>query len=258
MKFILVLFLFGAGVAQAKLIAHNVDYKDKAGHEFVGYLAYDDHVKGPRPGVLVMHEWKGLDAYAKMRTEQLAKLGYVAFAADIYGKGIRPQGPEEAGKIAGSYKGDRPLLRERVQLALEKFKQEALLDKNKIAAIGYCFGGTAALELGRAGADVKGIVTFHGGLDNPTPENAKNIRGKVLALHGADDPNVPEAEVNAFEKEMKATKVDWELVKYSGAVHGFTNPANGNDPSKGVAYNAEADKRSWIAMRDFFQEIFGR
>lgn len=257
MKFIFAFLLLSA-TAHAKIIAYDVDYKDKSGHDFVGYIAYDDKVQGPRPGVLVVHEWKGLDAYAKMRSEELAKLGYVAFAADIYGKGIRPQTPEEAGKIAGSYKGNRPLLRERVQLALEKFKQEALLDKNKIAAIGYCFGGTTALELGRSGADVKGIVSFHGGLGTPTPEDAKNIRGKVLALHGADDPNVPEEEVSAFEKEMKAGRVNWQLVKYSGAVHGFTNPANGNDPSKGVAYNAEADKRSWIAMRDFFQEIFGR
>ncbi|MGZ3694167.1 MAG: dienelactone hydrolase family protein [Bdellovibrionota bacterium] len=258
MKLLFALLLLSPCIVQAKIISNDVEYKDKAGNTFQGYLAFDDSVKGPRPGVLVVHEWKGLDAYAKMRTDQLAKLGYVAFAADIYGKGVRPIDASDAGRTAGIYKQNRPLLRERVLMALEKFKQESLVDKKRIAAIGYCFGGTTALELGRAGADVKGIVSFHGGLDNPTPDDAKNIKAKVLVLHGADDPNVPDEQVAAFEKEMRAAKVDWQLVKYSGAVHGFTNSANGNDNSKGVAYNAEADKRSWTAMRDFFQEIFGR
>jgi dienelactone hydrolase len=258
MKLLVTLIFLSSVMAQAKIIANDVEYKDKAGTTFVGYLAFDDAKKGTRPGVLVFHEWKGLDVYTKMRTEQLAKLGYVAFAPDVYGKGVRPLDSAEAGKVAGSYKQNRPLFRERVLLGLEKFKQEALLDKNQIAAIGYCFGGTAALELGRAGASLKGIVSFHGGLDSPTPADARNIKAKVLVLHGAEDPNVPEEQVSAFENEMRSAKVDWELVKYSGAVHGFTNQANGNDASKGVAYNASADKRSWTAMRDFFQEIFAR
>lgn len=257
MKLFLSLLILSSVTAHAKIIANDVEYKDKAGKAFVGYLAFDDSVKGTRPGVVVVHEWKGLDGYTKMRTEQLAKLGYVAFAADIYGKGIRPDA-SEAGKVSGSYKNNRSLFRERLLLALEKFKQESLVDKKRIAVIGYCFGGTGALELARAGADIKGAVSFHGSPDSPTPEDAKNIKGKILVLHGADDPNVPETQLASFENEMRAAKVDWQLVKYSGAVHGFTNSQNGNDPSKGVAYNAEADKRSWIAMRDFFQEIFAR
>lgn len=258
MKILAVLFLFfTVQFAEAKVIARDVEYKDKSGNSFLGYLAYDDEKKGARPGVLVVHEWKGLDSYAKMRTEQLAKLGLVAFAADVYGRGIRPQ-PPEAGTVAGTYKNNRPLFRERLLLALEQFKQEPLLDKKRIAAIGYCFGGTGALELARAGADVRGVVSFHGNLSSATPDDAKNSRAKILVLHGADDPNVPEGEVAAFESEMRAAKTDWQIVKYSGAVHGFTNSANGNDPSKGVAYNAAADQRSWTAMRDFFQEIFGR
>lgn len=258
MRIAILVLLFLPCFSQAKVIVSDVEYKDKAGNTFVGYLAFDDSFKGPRPGVIVAHEWEGLDAYTKMRSDQLAKLGYVAFAPDIYGKGVRPQGPEEAGKTAGLYKNNRSLFRERMLMGLEKLKQEALVDKRRIAAIGYCFGGTGVLELARAGADLKGAVSFHGGLDSPTPEDARNIKGKLLVLHGADDPNVPDTQVAAFEREMKAARVNWQLVKYSGAVHGFTNPKNGNDLSRGVAYNAEADKRSWEAMRDFFQEIFGR
>lgn len=243
--------------AQAKVITKTVEYKDQ-GTILQGYLAYDDAIKGSRPGILVVHEWTGLGSFVKQRAEKLAKLGYVAFAADIYGKGVRPASPEEAGKVAGSYKKNRPLLRERALAGLSALKQQPFVDAKRLGAIGYCFGGTTALELGRAGADVAAIVSFHGGLDNPNPADAKNIKGKVLVLHGADDPNVPDSQVGAFESEMRNAKVDWQLVKYSGAVHAFTNPEAGSDNSKGVAYNALADRRSWQAMRDFFQEVFGR
>ena len=135
-------------------------------------------------------------------------------------------------------------------------KTQAEVDPKRVAAIGYCYGGTSVLELARSGADILGVVSFHGGLSSASPDDAKNIKCKVLVLHGADDPNVPAEEVASFEKEMTGAKVDWQLVKYSGAVHAFTNPAAGDDPSRGVAYNERADKRSWVAMRDFFAEIF--
>lgn len=223
-----------------------------------GYVAYDDSVISKRPGVLIIHQWKGLGDYEKKRAEMLAKLGYVAFAADIYGKDIRPKDAKEAGEFAGKYKSDRDLLRKRVRAGFEQMKKHRAVDGQKVAAIGYCFGGTTALELARSGADVNGIVSFHGGLATPTPEDAKNIKGRVLALHGADDPFVPSEEVLAFEEEMRKANVDWQLVAYGNAVHSFTDWNAGNDNSKGSAYNEKADKRSWEAMKVFFQELFNR
>ena len=241
--------------AEAKIHTETIEYKD-GDAVLEGYLAYDDSIKGVRPGVLVIHEWWGLNPYVKKRAEQLAELGYIAFAADIYGKGIRAKTPEEAGKLAGIYRSDRQLLRSRVNAGLEALKKQSMTDTKKLAAIGYCFGGTTVLELARSGADVAGVVSFHGGLATPTPQDAKNIKAKVLALHGADDPYVKDQEVLAFEDEMRQGGVDWQLVSYGSAVHGFTNPDNGNDNSKGVAYNEKADKRSWEAMKLFFKEIF--
>jgi dienelactone hydrolase len=220
-----------------------------------GYLAYDDAFTGKRPGILVVHEWKGLNGYAKRRADMLAQLGYVAFAADIYGKGIRPQTVEEAGAMAGKFKADRALLRARVNAGLDVLKSQPNVEGSQLAAIGYCFGGTAVLELGRSGADVKGIVSFHGGLSSPTPQDAKNIKAKVLVLHGAADPSVKADEVAAFEKEMTDANVNYRLIKYPGAMHGFTNPDNKNVPP-GVLYNEAADKASWIEMQKFFKEIF--
>jgi dienelactone hydrolase len=158
--------------------------------------------------------------------------------------------------VAGKYKNDRALMRARVQAGLDALAGSELCDPRKVAAIGYCFGGTSVLELARSGADIAGVVSFHGGLDTPTPADAKNIKAKVLVLHGGDDPHVPRKDVEAFKNEMSAAGVDWQLVIYGGAVHAFTNPAAGNDKSRGAAYNADADRRSWEAMRAFFAEIF--
>lgn len=221
-----------------------------------GYLAYDDTLEGQRPGVLVVHAWKGLGEYEKQRARQLAELGYVAFAADIYGKGVRPQTNEEAGTQAGIYRADRQLLRDRANAGLQVLQQHELTLPEKVAAIGYCFGGGTVLELARSGAPVAGVVSFHGNLDTPNPEDAKNIQGKVLVLHGADDPLVDNEQVQAFVREMQEAEANWQLVMYGEAVHSFTDPNAGDDPSKGTAYNAEADKRSWEAMKNFFGEIF--
>lgn len=220
-----------------------------------GYLVYDDSFTGPRPGVLVVHEWWGLNDYAKMRSVILARLGFVAFAADIYGKGIRPATPQEAGVEAGKYKNDRELFKQRVIAALDVLRQQPNVAKNKLAAIGYCFGGTAVLELARSGADIKGVVSFHGGLSTPTKDEAKNIRAQVLILHGADDPFVPPEEVADFENEMRSGQVKYSLVKYLGAVHGFTNPDN-KGAIPGALYNKAADEASWLEMRKFFDRIF--
>ncbi len=233
-----------------------LEYKD-ADATLEGYLGFDDAVKGKRPGVLVIHDWMGVGPYIEKRVGQLAALGYIALAADIYGKGVRPKSMEEAADLANRYKADRALMRSRARAGLKALQANTLADTKRMAAIGYCFGGTAVLELARDGADVAGLVSFHGGLQTPTPDDAKNIRGKVLVLHGADDPLVPPNEVLAFEEEMRRALVDWQVIIYGGAVHSFTNPVAGDDPSKGAAYNEKADKRSWEAMKGFFQEIFG-
>jgi dienelactone hydrolase len=183
-------------------------------------------------------------------------LGYVAFCADIYGKGVRPADTKEAGAQAGKYKKDRALLRERVNAGLAELKKSELVDAKRTAAIGYCFGGTTVIELARSGAEVLGVVSFHGGLDSPTPADGKNIKGKVLVCHGADDPFVKAADLAAFEEEMRAAQVDWTLIKYGGAVHAFTQPLAGNDNSKGAAYNEKADRRSWAALKLFLAGIF--
>jgi len=221
-----------------------------------GVLVYDDAVKTKRPGVLVVHQWLGLTDYEKHRAGMLAQLGYVAFCADIYGKGVRPKDTTEAGQLAGKYKQDRPLLRARVNAGLEALKQSELVDGSRLAAIGYCFGGTTVIELARSGADLAGVVSFHGGLDSPTPADGRNIKCKVLACHGADDPFISAKNLAAFESELRDAKVDWQLIAYGGAVHSFTQPMAGNDNSKGAAYNERADKRSWEAMKQFLNELF--
>lgn len=247
--------LLFAALANAAVKSMPIEYKH--GKQVLeGYLAFDDESESQRPGVLVVHEWWGINDFVKNRTEELAKMGYVAFAVDMYGKGVRATGPKEAGRLAGIYKGDRALMRARAARGLEILKSHKFTDKTRTAAIGFCFGGTTALELARSGADVRGVVSFHGGLDTPTPDDAKNIKGKVLALHGGDDPYVPEEDVKKFQDEMRKANVDWQFVAYGGAVHSFTNPDAGTDNAKGAAYNEKAATRGWKAMRVFFDEIF--
>ena len=239
----------------SQIHTENIEYKD-GDFSLEGYIAYDESFTGMRPGVLVVHEWMGLVDYTKMRCEMLAKLGYFAFAADIYGKGNKPNNSDEAGKQASMYRNDRLLMRSRINAALEEIKKQKLVNSSKIAAIGYCFGGTVALELARSGADIKGVVSFHGNLDTPNPSDAKNIKAKILICHGGADPHVPAEQVKAFEKEMNDAGVNFKFISYEGAVHSFTNPNSGNDPSKGAAYNEKADKTSWEDMKNFFTDIF--
>jgi len=249
--------LLAAGLAHAELKGKPIEYKEGK-TVLEGYLVYDDAVQGKRPGVVVVHDWMGPSAFTQDRADELAKMGYIALAADIYGKGAHPKSPDDAKKVAGLYKGNRPLLRARAQAALDTLLAQPQTDASRVAAIGYCFGGTTVLELARSGAPLAGVVTFHGGLDTPTPQDAKNIKAKVLVLHGADDPYVTPDQVAAFEKEMTDAQVDWQLIKYSGAVHAFAVPTAGSDNSKGAAYNERAAHRAWQAMKDFFTEIFGK
>jgi dienelactone hydrolase len=254
---LLLLMLSGAAAAHAALHTETIEYR-QGETVLEGFLTYDKEVQGKRPGVLIVHQWKGMGDYEKKRAEMLARLGYNVFALDIYGKGVRADNPKDASALAAKYKEDRKLLRARAQAGLEVLKRHGMTDPERVAAIGYCFGGTTVLELARNGAEVAGVVSFHGGLSTPRPEDARQIRGKVLALHGADDPFVPTEEVLGFEKEMRDAKVDWQLISYGGAVHSFTDWNAGTDPSRGAAYNEKADHRSWEAMKVFFAELFAR
>jgi dienelactone hydrolase len=208
------------------------------------------------PAVLVIHQWRGLTGNEKYRADLLAKQCYNAFAVDMYGKGIRPDNNEDAGKQAAIYKNDSALARKRITAALDFVKKQPGVDADKIAAIGYCFGGTMALELARSGAEVKGVVSFHGGLSTPSPLTEPGIiKASVQIHHGADDTFVPPAEVKKFEEEMNTANADWSLTSYAHAVHSFTQKEAGNDPSKGMAYNEKADARSWAAASDFLSEV---
>ena len=252
----LLLSLFCLASAHAAVQTEFVEYTD-GDVVLEGFVAWDpEQISGSAPGVLVVHQWMGLSDYEQSRCKQLAELGYVAFAADIYGKGKRPANPQQAAEFAGVYKNDRDLYRRRLKLGLEQLRAQKGVAKDQIAAIGYCFGGTGVLELARSGADVDGVVSFHGGLDSPSPEDGEQIQAKVLICHGADDPFVPAEGIEAMQAEFNAADVDWQMVIYSDAVHSFTQKSAGDDESRGAAYNKKADERSWKAMRVFFDELF--
>ncbi len=251
-----VAFAFLQGVAWAEIRTKTFDYKD-GDAVLEGFVAYDTAKAGKRPGVLIFPQWTGTSDHERDVARKLAKLGYVAMVADVYGKGIRPPAPKESLAEMLKYMKNRPLLRSRAKAAFDRIKTETNVDAGKLAAIGYCFGGAGALESARQGLDLKVVVTLHGSLSNPTPDDARNIKGKVLVLHGADDPNVGPKEVDDFKAEMKAAGTDLTFVAYSQTVHSFTLTDAGSDNSKGSAYNARSAMRAWEAMRDELDETFG-
>lgn len=255
MKWLLYLSLMlSSSTGFAELVKKDVSYK-VGKTEMQGYLVYNESTAANAPGVLVVHDWMGLTDKTKKQADEYAKLGYVAFAADVYGKGIRPTSQKEAAAIASGYKKDRKNFRERLNAALSQLKKQRQAS-NKVAAVGYCFGGTGVIELARSGAKIDGVISVHGGLDSPQPKDGKNIKARVLALHGADDPYVPVDELKAFEDEMRTHNVDWQLVKYGNAVHSFTDKTLSTDNSKGAAYNKKADERSWLDIQNFFKQVF--
>lgn len=258
MKLLCPLFLLMLATAplHAEIRGESIEY-ESAGTTCEGWHAWDDSTEAKRPGVLIVHQWTGLTEYEKMRAEMLAELGYNVFALDIYGKGIRPQPPESA-EESGKYKEDRTLFRQRLNDGLAQLRSLPQTDPDRISAIGYCFGGTGVLELARSGADIDGVVSFHGGLGTPTPEDAKNITCDLLVLHGAVDPYVPADEVADFHREMLAANVRYTFTAYPDAVHAFTQKMAGDDPSKGAAYQEAADKASWAAMREFFERVHAK
>ncbi len=233
--------------AASRIVASEVEY-DHDGKTMEGYLALDETHEGLRPGVLILHDWGGVAEYTHVRAQMLARIGYVAFVGDIYGAGIRPQG-EDAPKEAGKYYSNPELLRGRVEAAYRELRANPLVDPDRIVVIGYCFGGSAALEFARTGADIRGVVSFHGGLATHDPSDAGEIRGSVLILTGGSDPVVPDETVVAFENELRAqAHVDWEVITYSGAPHAFTLPET-------PAYRPLADTRSWRRFVDFLEEV---
>lgn len=246
--------VLAAGAAGAELQTRAVEYR-QGDTVLEGFLAYDDALAARRPGVLVVHEWWGLNDYPKSRAEQLARMGYVAFAADIYGKGRTTMEADEAGHLAGVFRDDQALLRARALAGLEVLRSDPRVDPERVAAIGYCFGGTTVLELARANAPVQGVVSFHGGLKTAHPEATSHVEPKVLVLQGADDPFVSREDRAAFQDEMRRAGADWQMILYGGAKHSFTNPA-ADGSLKGAVYDEQAERRSWEHMKLFFAELF--
>lgn len=207
-----------------------------------------------KPGILILPAWMGIDKLSKDTAENLSKLGYYAFVADIYGEGNYPKDYAQAGKNAGFYKTNYQDYQKRIALALDQLIQSGANPDN-IVVIGYCFGGTGALEVARANMNVKGVVSFHGGLGKDATRLVKPLTAKVLVCHGADDPYESKEEIDAFQQEMRDTKADWQMIYYANAVHSFTNPEAGNDNSKGAAYNEKAAMRSWEHFLIFLKEV---
>jgi dienelactone hydrolase len=253
------LALGAAATLSAKIVTKPVAY-EQAGVKLEGYLAYDDEkvsAKSPGAGVLVVPEWWGLTSYPKDRAVQLAKLGYVAFAADMYGAGVVTDDPKKAGELAGQFYG-KPLMAERARAGLEQLLATGLVNAKRVAAIGYCFGGSTVQALAYSGAPLAGIVSFHGGLIPVPADAATKNHAKILVCHGAVDPFIKPEEITAFMKAMNDGKYDYQFISYAGAVHAFTNPgADAVAKATGIpiAYNAAADHRSWGHMRQFLKEV---
>lgn len=225
------------------------------GKTFEAFVATKDHTK--RSLVLICHAWRGRDEFACQKAEELAKLGYVGFAIDLYGKGVQGKNNEESALLMNPLMENRKLLRERLEIAYETARGLEGVDAQNMGVIGFCFGGLCALDLARSGKELKGLVSFHGLLTPPEKLPTKKIHAKLLVLHGHDDPMVSKEEIQKFQEEMTQNKVDWQMHIYGNTTHAFTNPL-ANDPDFGTVYNPNAAKRSWVEMKDFFLEVFGK
>ena len=246
-----------AASAEAAVQSKTVTYKH-GDLECKGFLAWDDTVQGKRPGVLVVHEWWGLDEYARSRAQQLAKLGYVAFACDMYGNGKVAEHPDDARKMAGVVRMNIDDWRKRAQVSLEVLKAQPQCDNNKLAAIGYCFGGSTALQLAYSGADLKAVATFHAALPTPTADEAKAVKARVLICHGGADTFIPEAAIKSFRESLDNAGAKHEFASYPGVVHSFTVPGADARNLPGMKYDKQADEDSWSRMTKLFAEQFGK
>ena len=249
--------LLQCGETKYKVASETIEYK-QGDETFEGYVAYPEGQSGELPAVLIVHQWIGLTDNEKGRADQLAEMGYVAFAMDMYGKGVRAKDHEEAAQLSGIYGGDRPLMRTRLDTAMSVLTSMDNVNASKVAAMGYCFGGMSVIELALAGGDVQGVVSFHGMLMSPNLEqDAGGIDIPIVVHHGADDPFMKPEVVENFKNVMTDAKVDMEFVAHPGAVHSFTEVDKGDDPSNGQAYNKAADEKSWASMKAFFKKILG-
>lgn len=252
--------LLVAGSAGAELRTESVEY-EVDGEPFVGYLAYDDAVEGERPGVLVVHEWWGLDDYARMRAEALAGLGYTAFALNMYGKGKLAEHPEDAQAFMQATLGDAAAMEARFRAGMAILQDHGTTDPERIAAQGYCFGGAVVLNMARLGLDLDGVVSFHGSLGSDITAEPGAVQAKVLAFTGGADPFVPAEQVAGFVQEMQAAEAEFRLVSYPGVRHSFTVPdadATGAEFGLPMGYDLRADRHSWRTMAGFYREIFSR
>ena len=246
--------LFLAATAQATVVTQPVVYS-QGGVTLEGYLAYDDAVSGKLPGILVVHEWWGLNQYARSRAERLAKMGYVAFALDMYGKGKSTTHPEEASTWMKAVNSNMDQWVQRAMAGLNVLKKQPRVDTRRLAAIGYCFGGATVQVLAYSGADLKGVVSFHGSLISPSKEQAMQTGAKILICHGAEDPMIQPEALTTYVKGMNATSIDWQMIAYGGTRHSFTNPEADKRGMAALAYNPSADRRSWQHMIDFLDEV---
>lgn len=243
---------------RAEIVTKVINYSDGE-TKMNGYLAYDSSIKGKRPGIIVVHEWWGHDDYAKKRARMLAKLGYHAIALDMYGNGEQAAHPSDASKFSSAVKKNMAVAEKRFMAAYHVLQKQSNVAKDKIAAIGYCFGGGIVLEMARRGVDLDGVVSFHGSLGTKTAAKKGKVKAKILVANGQADPFVTKESISAFKKEMKAAKVDFKFINYPGAKHSFTNPGADDYGKKfklPLAYNAEADKKSWAEMKSFFNKMF--
>jgi dienelactone hydrolase len=244
-----------AATTSAAVQTRTVEYQ-VGGQTYEGFLAWDDAQDVQKPGVIVIHEWWGNDEYSRSRARQLAELGYVGFAIDMYGKGKTTQDPQQAAAWAGAVRSDPEKARPLLQAALDTLKQQPQVDANRLAAIGYCFGGSMALNMARWGMGVDGVVSFHGDLSNPSPQrNANKIDAKVLVAHGAADTFVPQQQLDAFKEEMAKAGADLVIKVYPGAQHSFTNPGADRHGMEGIKYDEAADRKSWEDMKEFLARV---
>jgi len=255
---LLLLFTFSSLPSWAEVQGTEVSYQ-ASGTTLKGYLATDPALKGPRPGILVVHEWWGHNDYARKRARMLAELGYTALAVDMYGDGKQAAHPEDAGKFAGEVRKNAAMAKARFLAAMKLLQSQPGVQADKVAAIGYCFGGGVVLEMARRGVDLAGVASFHGSLGTAQPAQKGAVKAKVLVMNGDADPFVKPEQIAAFKQEMQAAGVDFEFIGYPGAKHAFTNPGAdtyGQKFNLPLAYNAEADRASWLKMQDFFKHIF--
>ena len=246
-----------ASLAQAKVATKDIAY-EQDGQKLEGYLAYDDAKSGPRPGVLVIHEWWGLNDYVKSRTKQLAEMGYVAFAADMYGDHKVTRDAKQAQEWSGAFYSTPAKFAARSKAGLDVLRSQPQTDKSRLAAIGFCFGGSTVLQLAYSGEPLKATVTFHGGLMPPQESQLAQIKSPILILHGAEDGFIKPETIDQVRTSLDKAKVDWYMVTYANAVHAFTNPDADSFKIPGIGYNEKAARRSWAEMQDFFREQFRR